>query len=258
MKRLFAVLGVVLGMTALAVFVFSERFSENEETITGPSGADLYTAIHARMEPFETSQGANVDLLVPGEKVSDMTWNFRGGLKDQVSSKPFFGTIRSVCEDFSDAGCWELVTLSVDGMTVFSEDAVQPGSNPPTALAAQEIEAAPVSAPVTMETADAAARPQKPDQTEDASLRTASAEAGAPDIDASEAPPPARKIWHTQSDNVNGRMGPGTEYDVAFKIPPRLDLALVETKEDWGLFRYPARDGKEGKIWIWMPLVEQQ
>lgn len=233
---------VVVVVSAAAYFVFSD-VSKEQQTARGPSSRRLYSAIRTQMESLESSLGARVDLLVPGEVAAPSTWNFRGTLRDANAPKPFFGTIRSVCEVYLSPDCWELVTLSVDGLSVFSEEAMLPATR------LSEIErSGPDEEAGRLES-------EKLDQEDVMPMETAFS-VERPDETAQEKSP--EKHWYTRTDNVNGRLGPGTEYEIAFKIPSDLPLTLTESTSDWGLYKYPASNGKDGKIWIWMPLVEQR
>ncbi len=65
----------------------------------------------------------------------------------------------------------------------------------------------------------------------------------------------ASQVWRTRADNVNGRVGPGINYNIAFNVPSSVNLGLVERQNGWGLFTYDATDGTKGEIWISLGLV---
>ena len=80
----------------------------------------------------------------------------------------------------------------------------------------------------------------------------------APGKKKSTAPPDKPKInrWRAKQNGVNGRTGPGTQFDLAFKIDKSLTLELKRRDGKWGLFSYPAINGETGEIWIYLSLMK--
>jgi hypothetical protein len=66
------------------------------------------------------------------------------------------------------------------------------------------------------------------------------------------------EIWHTTSNTVNARMGPGTDYEIAFQMPTSTPLKLMEEQNGWGRFSYSGQDGKSYSVWVAMSLVESK
>jgi hypothetical protein len=236
MKKLLVVLVFLAAVPAAAYVLMSGDAVQTKHEIAGPSNSDLYTAIQEALRTHESGVGERLALLVPGEKVDLTSWNFRATVNSGDLSKPAFGTIRNLCDAFAETRCWELVSLEIDGQEAFAEAAQETGPSLDQSARLQLQDATPNEQDTPLEKEGG----------------TALQPASAPNL------PPTPETWHTRTDNVNGRVGPGTDYDVAFKMPMVLELTLIETRDGWGRFAYPASDGTAGEIWIWMQLVEKR
>jgi|GEM_PF-6347198 uncharacterized protein YgiM (DUF1202 family) len=240
MKKSLAVLLFVAALSSAAYVFMSRDAPRIANSIASPSNSVLYLAIQEALRAHESGIGERLSLLVPGEKVDLTSWNFRATTRNGDLSKPVFGTIRNLCDAFADANCWTLISLEIDGQPAFS------GQTSQSAPVLDQVVSSPARNALSQERDEPAA-------TQSTSLQPAAA-SDAPVL--SETATPAEK-WRTRSENVNGRMGPGTEYDIAFKVPRGMALTLVETRSGWGRFEYPTSDGSGAQIWIWMQLVEK-
>ena len=182
-------------------------------------------------------------MLITGAESSPGIWNFRGSLKGKDGEKPFFGTVRSTCDVYENLKCWRLHTLNINGMKLDpynvqddkQSEKLNTGKLPPVTKN---------NANIKKLTAQPAASPK--------SLVVAPAEKK------STAPPEKPKInrWRAKQNGVNGRTGPGTQFDLAFKIDKSLTLELKRRDGKWGLFSYPAINGETGEIWIYLSLMK--
>ena len=214
--------------------------SENIE-VTGPSNSQLYRAITLQMIDIAPQIGAKVSLLVPGNRTPDMkpAWNFRGALKGDSSTKPFYGLINATCDDFVNDQCWSIASLTIDGTLAYKRVEEDMESLTKSSSDAEN---------VILDNEDATSQSSVQSSVMEESVEQPVAEV----IVKPEA------IWHTKTNNVNGRLGPGTKFDIAFKIQKSVKLYLLEEKENWGLFGYKAKNGGDGQIWISLRLVEKQ
>lgn len=196
---------------------------EGVNAVPGPLAHQIYDAIRELTTTQLSDYGHAISLLVPGASIVENTWDFRGNARSAERDKPFFGSVENTCLEYGDITCWRLSSLTLDGSALplvevaSSEDASENGDKkPPEQLTSLQPE-------IQKQVADIKPEPQ---------------------------------IWRTRTNNVNGRTGPGTNFGIAFKIPSSVDLGFLEERDGWGLFKYDAEGGKEGKIWISMRLVQ--
>ena len=240
MKKLI-ILILLVAICAISYIAISKRSDVIE--ISGPSNSQLYRAITMQMIDLAPQIGAKVSLLVPGNKTNDSepTWNFRGALKGENSTKPFYGLINAICDDFTNEQCWSLSSLTIDGTLAFKRKNLDTKE----AQAANKLMDSSSSPNTALDTAETAT--DQPLVIEETRVQPVTEEAVKPE-----------EIWHTRTNNVNGRVGPGTDFDIAFKISTPVNLSLVEQKGNWGLFKYKAINGGEGQVWISIKLVKKQ
>jgi uncharacterized protein YgiM (DUF1202 family) len=231
MKFKILILGALI--VALAASAYIVTASRNDQTYQSlqPSSRNLYNGILGRLKSYDESIGQRLSLLIPGEGTGDQEWNFRGAIHESNGTKPFYGTIRSTCHDFSSLDCWSLALLTIDGTPVFAESKTPNATAPDTKL-----------------------RPQIRTDADKGETSETAQPMNMPGHLVADSPP-AVATWRTTTDSANARLGPGTQFDVAFQVPSTIPLTLVEKQGDWGLFSYRASDGTRGRIWIAMSLV---
>jgi len=233
MKKIIIITSVLVVVAASAVFFMRNTGSDDAgKVVSSPPAHQIYESIRELTSAQLSNYGFGISLLVPGETIIENTWDFRGTARSTERDKPFFGSIKNTCVDFGNAACWRLVSLNLDG----------------TALSLTTDRAAGNTAALDGKTSPEQSASSQQDHQQ-------------PRLQKSEEKPkptPEPQIWHTRTNNVNGRTGPGANFSVAFKIPTSIKLKFIEKRAGWGLFRYSAEGGKEGKIWVSMRLVEPQ
>jgi hypothetical protein len=221
---------LVIAVSAAVIFKNTIDGDEYVNTVPTPPASQIYDAIRELTTEQFSDYGLAIALLVPGASITENTWDFRGNARTSERDKPFFGTIRNICLEFGDIACWRLSLLNLDGVALplTSDASLDETINQAANIASGQSE--PLQSEIQPQ-----AKPQKPQAKPETK--------------------PELQIWRTRTNNVNGRMGPGTEFKIAFKIPDSINLGLIEKRDGWGLFRYDAEGGKEGKIWVSMRLV---
>ncbi len=118
MTTIFKFLLVVAVVTASAVaFVGLRTRPDPTPTAPQPTSADLYGAASKLLQSQLTSSEIKILMLVMGNKDDDDHWNFRGSLDRASRNMPYFGTLRSVCPEFTSVACWKLASLNIDGQS---------------------------------------------------------------------------------------------------------------------------------------------
>ncbi|OSQ40486.1 hypothetical protein [Thalassospira mesophila] len=291
MKKLF--IGViVLGVIALGVWLFwAQQKAEQQKTADRfrPSPAQLYAGISDRISPVFDMHGYKVAMLVPGDRTDEDRWVFRGTARSGNLSPAYYGQVEYICAAHAETttDCWKLRELVVDGRPLeiseigLPEDGAKPDDK--TATETRESQALGMNNALDTEddaknpdfaqpfaqgavTGDATATSDPAD--DDKNSADASSEQGnmpASEASADKTSEPAApaqagaqvsgEVWRTTSNNVNARMGPGTDYEVAFAMPSTTAMSLLEQKNGWGRFSYQGPDGKTYRVWIYMSLV---
>jgi len=195
----------------------------------------LYEGIAKNLEIISEDDQLGISMLIPGNKISDAVWTFSGTLQGDTADRPFYGDIQLTCPLAETPACWQLTSLVIDG-------------NPYT-LAISQSSASVDLLPEEQETLVIANAEPLETVIEETSEQTA-APTPSPEAITS-------KLYTTVSDNVNARMGPGSSFDVAFKMPTNVPLTLLEEQDTWGHFEYVGANNEVGQIWIALSLVKE-
>lgn len=233
MKKFIAFLIILLSAGGLYYFFILPKAVV--QVVDGPRSRDINSAARNHLNDYATNIDASISTLILGEQsqTQENAWNFRGAIKSTTSTRTIFGSVQNICSDFEKLECWRLSSLSIDGETV-----------PLNSGESMEMEASSEEAVTTTNVGETqSATPAQNDQETEAAQEDNS-------------PPP--EIWHTRTDKVNGRTGPGTEFPIAFKVPADVPLTFIKQQDNWGQFSYLAQGGGTGKIWVSMNLVEQR
>lgn len=256
-----------------------------------PSPAQLYSGIVGQVTPVFDLHGYKIAMLVPGDRIEGDGWVFRGTARSGNLSPAYYGQVDYVCsvsQKTSDQ-CWKLSQLVVDGRALAISAADQMVDGVPVdtekAIETRESEALGMNNALDTQNGSAAdtAILDAPTQGEGSTAQSDTADiTGASDIAATPVTPGSSEarvnakvpvvpdgaeaeaaaaaagsadVWRTTSGNVNARMGPGTDFEVAFAMPETTPLRLLEQKNGWGRFAYAGPDGKTYRVWIYMTLV---
>ncbi|MDF1721342.1 MAG: hypothetical protein P1U65_11770 [Minwuia sp.] len=171
--------------------------------------------------------------FVPGVKVGEKLWDFRGEASGTGRVEPVYGIARLVCERMQPIPrCWQIVRLERDGRTLIDGDDQGPAASDTNVVNEPVIRQTP--APVT-------SAPSAP----------APAAAAAP-------LPAAIAEWQVTGSTVNGRAGPGTTFPVVVRLTPENRMRLIELDGRWGHYEIvsPAADAGQ-RMWVWSDLVTE-
>lgn len=273
MKKLifFVVLLVVIVAAGWAYYQHRLELAKEQEGKFSPNPAEVYAGILEALQPTLQLHDYSLTMLVPGNRMSEFEWNFRGTLSKESVTPPFYGQVNYICGMVGGDYCWQLGELAVDGRQielisgtaggVSTDDAMetdQSGSVGDTGSTnAPELED--TSTPDTNgESSSDVLDKTSSDSAADATDEVAVEEVAVASEEPLSQPQEDVKIWHTTSSAVNARMGPGTDFDIAFKMPTSTPLKLMEQQNGWGRFSYSGQDGKVYSVWLAMSLVENK
>ena len=271
---------IVLGLVAVGGWLYWNQQKAEQQKMADrfyPSPAQLYSGIADQVSPVFEVHGYKIAMLVPGDRIEDDSWVFRGTARSGNLSPAYYGQIDYVCsvQEKTTDQCWKLSQLVVDGrpleFAAMDGASATGGADAQKEMETRESEALGMTnaldtadgdrkavAPETYTTDDAATMPGNTAAT-DVSGVTAREPETAPSPEnttaANAADAPSGDVWRTTSGNVNARMGPGTDFEVAFAMPETTPLHLIEQKNGWGHFSYIGPDGKTYRVWIYMTLV---
>ncbi|OKH87456.1 hypothetical protein [Thalassospira sp. TSL5-1] len=237
-----------------------------------PSPAQLYTGIADQVTPVFDLHGYKIAMLVPGDRTNGDSWVFRGTARSGNLSPAYYGQVDYTCgpQGGDEDACWKLSQLVVDGRplklvgTVAENGDASDTPDETAALESRESQALGMTNALdTAMPGDGAVQPVAPDASGAADRQasdgpadeTAQATADDDGADNNNADQEKADVWRTTSDNVNARMGPGTDYEVAFAMPQSTPMQLLEQKDGWGHFSYVGPDGNTYRVWIYMNLV---
>ncbi|RCK34070.1 hypothetical protein TH9_06665 [Thalassospira xiamenensis] len=267
MKKLIFIL-ILLAIAGAGGWGYYQHRLELEKQQEGrfsPSPADIYAGIIEAVKPTLDVHGYGLTMLVPGNRLGEFEWDFRGTLGKENVSPPFYGRVTYVCEDNPQSYCWRLDELLINGRTIERISGDAQGLNERETAEGAAVEtveqvAAGFSADDQVGASEISTDPQESE--------TVSENANDTDVVAEVAsvasentvplPDDEVKIWHSTSDTVNARIGPGTDYKIAFQMPSATPLKLLEEQDGWGQFSYTGPNGKIYSVWIAMTLVESR
>lgn len=250
---------VVGGISVLALVNSNERetndvYVPSPTTVRGAfmSALGTYPEIINLQTSFVTIQGDN----------RFKSWSLRGSFKRENRNIPIFASITHICDAKSDdPDCWRLGELSVDGRNIptgtpmvssitenttpSGEAGKAKGDDAGKTTQSSKSDLVPRSAHETTDTPSLV----PPATTKNAAVpietKTASAQGG------------DNTIWRTKSDKANARVAPSLDAEIAFTMPSDIPLTLIEERNSWGHFEYPAANKQRGSVWIHMDVVER-
>ncbi|MDV7339296.1 hypothetical protein RYZ26_06805 [Terasakiella sp. A23] len=252
---------VVVSLGLIAGFLLSSGSDTDDTQSAYPkvSRKALYEGIAKNLDTLSEDDQLKISMLIPGNVVKENVWSFSGTFKGESADRPFFGQIRMTCQVVETHACWKLQELVIDGTpyTLAIEDTVQTEELLPEEKENQILE--------TTENQESGAKQeikaeieQTPNQEDTISKEIEQS------VTKIKLPPkaPAVKseeisIYRTVSDNVNARMGPGSDHGIAFKMPSSVSLKLLKKDGKWGEFEYKGANDQTGKIWIALSLVKK-
>lgn len=271
MKKLIVGIVVFGLVVAGGVFYWTQQQAKQQKMANHfqPSPAALYTGMADQISPVFDLHGYKIAMLVPGDRTNGDSWVFRGTARSGNLSPAYYGQVDYTCgPKGGDTGnCWKLSQLVVDGRplklvgTVSDAGATGDVADTPdetAALESRESQALGMNNALDTEMpGDDVDQPVAPEAGADSADKTAQVTADTADADSANGDVNSKKadVWRTTSDNVNARMGPGTDYEVAFAMPQSTPMQLLEQKDNWGHFSYVGPDGKTYRVWIYMNLV---
>lgn len=221
-----------------------------DDTPAYPSRNEFFRAASELLGKELNPKGYSIDILVTGHFTNEGTWSFRGSLKKNTRNLPFFGALRTTCEDWEDLSCWRLSSLAINGKESPLTDAAES-----TEVARQDEN--PASQQEAQETGSAASIEIPPLKSNDVADQTQETIEGSrqatPPGGESDSPP-----WFTTTDRVNARSGPGTQYERLYPMPSTVPLRLIEERDGWGRFTFQNANDSVSTVWIWMNLVRQR
>ena len=261
MKKLllFVVFLVAISAGGWGYYQHRINVSKEQEGKFSPNPAEIYAGILEALQPTLQLHEYGLTMLVPGNRKGELEWNFRGTLSKETAMPPFFGRVTYTCGTTDTNYCWHLVELAVNGRqievvtsTVGKEIAtgtsIKQDNTSDSDQAGEGLNQNANSEPASSTIAEKIPG--------DVSDDTVSEEVTAVTNETGALPVEHVKIWHTTSSAVNARMGPGTDYEVAFQMPSSTPLKLMEERDGWGRFSYSGEDGKVYSVWMAMSLVE--
>ncbi|MDG4720107.1 MULTISPECIES: SH3 domain-containing protein [Thalassospira] len=267
MKKLifFVVLLAAIGAGGWGYYQHRLDIMKEQEGKFSPNPAEIYAGILEALQPTLQLHEYSLTMLVPGNRMGEFEWNFRGTLAKESVTPPFYGRVTYTCGLTGGSYCWQLVELAVDGRQIELITGAAGNAEPSGTQTTQSDAAMPAEAETSTAREEqgqsasdvmAEAAPAVAEKTAvSVKEEVAAEEVAAASNDAAALPVEDVKIWHTTSDTVNARMGPGTGYDIAFKMPSSTPLKLMEEQDGWGRFSYSGQDGKVYSVWVAMSLV---
>lgn len=261
MKKLlfFVVFLAAIGAGGWGYYQHRLDVAKEQEAKFSPNPAEIYAGILEALQPTLQLHEYGLTMLVPGNRMGEFEWNFRGTLSKESARPPFFGRVTYTCGTSDANYCWHLAELAVDGRQieiitgavgneVVTETSIKQDNTADSAQAGEGVKQEANSEPALEKIAGKIPS----DVPDDA----ASEEVTAVTSDTGALPVENVKIWHTTSNTVNARLGPGIDYGVAFQMPSSTPLKLIEEQDSWGRFSYLGEDGKVYSVWMAMSLVE--
>lgn len=249
MKKFHVILFLMLAIGG-GGYVYVTIPSSRDDTPPHPSKNEFFRAASELLRKELIPKGYSIDVLVAGHFKKEGTWSFRGSLKKNIGNIPFYGALRTTCDDLEDLSCWRLNLLVINGKespltdTAESSEAARQDENPASKQEAQETGSA-----ASMETPSL-----KSNHAADQRQRTIEGSSPASQPEGGSDPP----LWFTATDRVNARSGPGTQYERLYLMPSTVPLRLIEIRDGWGRFSFQKENDSVGTVWIWMNLVSQR
>lgn len=267
-NNIYIALGLFFVLAVLIIFFAFSGPSQRSGTVQNATFSHkvLYESISHKLQELGDQEQLKPTLLIPGAQMGKNTWSFNGNLSGQTSDRPFFGTIVAVCDNLKDLDCWQLGSLTVNGVPYqFTVENKRPMNTVARVDTAKKTD--------SQSLPDRGVKSSNEDTTQQKQEDTAAKieekteikkESPSVSIDLQTAtlnkPQRIEKpvIWRTVTNNVNARMGPGSNYDIAFKMPQSVPLTLVKSENKWGQFEYTGANNQTGRIWIAMSLVKKE
>ncbi|AUG54557.1 hypothetical protein [Thalassospira marina] len=268
---------VVLGLVAAGGWFYWNQQQAKQQRMADrfmPSPAQLYSGIADQVTPVFDLHGYKIAMLVPGDRIEGDSWVFRGTARSGNLSPAYYGQVDYSCgpNGGDDGACWKLSQLVVDGRPLKLVGAVEGDSaamaDETTALENRESQALGMNNALDNNAAAGDSNDRQASAGQSDTSDVVKPDGGANEADGADASSePAAvadngvtsatsgDVWRTTSDNVNARMGPGTDFEIAFAMPQSTPMQLLEQKNDWGHFAYSGPDGKTYRVWIYMNLV---
>lgn len=272
MKKLifFVVLLAIIGAAGWGYYQHRLELAKEQEGKFSPNPAEVYAGILEALQPTLQLHEYSLTMLVPGNRMSEFEWNFRGTLAKESVTPPFYGQVNYTCGMAGGDYCWQLAELAVDGRQIElisgtvggvsadeTMDTDPNGSGDDASSNAQEMDET-IAPDANGESSSDVLEETSSDIAAEAAQDVVVEEVAAASEEPLSQPQEDVKIWHSTSSSVNARMGPGTDFDIAFKMPTSTPLKLMEQKNGWGRFSYSGQDGKVYSVWLAMSLVENK
>jgi hypothetical protein len=257
MKKVFFLGGILVLLAGGAYLWMNET---NKSPHMNPQSIDnaLVTDNGLRLlNEFNYSLNQEVSFFVLGHPITAKSWAMRGTISGANGDRPFYGTVDLKCEKYDLEQCWGLSELFIDGKII-----PLPDTPTKTELAKILAKTPPKKAREAMPTAPIIGLNERTVRRK----RQATLKSEPASLEVSAKPPTktvgvikpkkSTKIWSTISNSVNGRLGPGENFPIAFLVPRNVELKFLHKKDGWGAFEYEAEGNQVGKIWISLKFVK--
>lgn len=268
------------GFAVLAIgVIFSFYFSGDSESVDNNNATENMreqsrpTGDVVRIHGLSLLKKNNPDMTLLGNATTvnfdpeKKVWYLRGQTLVSERRVPFFGTFKQICKAYENKYCWQLTELVVDDRTRRLVGGRAAGT---AGLERNETEKVKEDRELTSDSGHLSHGPlQSVDKKSLDDLVKKGLDTTIEKRDA-ESPKPAetpgtkkpfvdgRLVWRVTEPQVNARLGPGTEFEVAFTISPEVPLYLVRKKGAWGLFEYLGNKDTVGQVWLYLDLVAKK
>lgn len=218
-----------------AAFAGVTAFSGLNDRMDDRDARDAARASAARKALRDAPYNFKQVVFGPGEAGSELRFRGRAALPGGAMSA-VYGVVDLTCPTESDAKCWRLRELYLDG--------------DPVILAAGPVEPPAAEAP--------AAAPEPPPEDDPAGAAPGpEISLAAEPVDPAPAAAPPMMSHKVRLPTVNVRSGPSTEDDVVMQLTMGTELHLLERRGSWGRFRIAGRAEGPDEAWIALRVLEE-
>lgn len=221
MKKILIIGSLLITIILIAGFFILIKSDSKQTIVTGQKEAEWATR-----ELLRKRAENSLDTLVMGTSIEPGKWDFRGVSREGESGLLVYGVIRLTCKKpTKNIKCWKLETLNRNGRDWRININIQDKSS------------------------ESGLKPKKNTPKPEKPIAQKIPQSNAPIIEK----------WAVKGLSVNGRSGPGTDFNITAKINPKIDLQLIESKNGWGKFNIVTPSENTPKtVWIWMDLVSKK